>query len=142
MPLWQRGVFVRREHYFAAHARPRQPDSPPKNLALYESQYRFASTNGGVASGGGSSCPLKTTPPRREEHFGIWEVGSKRLSSGCNGVHVLCLNPLIWRLLTSGLPTPVFRSTGATTIVGPGEAGAAGLGERARGSEPGANEVR
>ena len=32
--------------------------------------------------------------------------------------------------------------TGATTIVGPGEAGAAGLGERARGSEPGANEVR
>ena len=31
---------------------------------------------------------------------------------------------------------------GATTIVGPGEAGAAGLGERARGSEPGANEVR
>ena len=31
---------------------------------------------------------------------------------------------------------------GATTIVGLGEAGAAGLGERARGSEPGANEVR
>ena len=31
---------------------------------------------------------------------------------------------------------------GATTIVGPGEAGVAGLGERARGSEPGANEVR
>ena len=35
-----------------------------KSLALYESQYQSASTNGGVARRGPSSCPLKTTPPR------------------------------------------------------------------------------
>ena len=49
--------------HFVAHARPRQPGGPPKNLALYESQYQSASTNGGVARRGPSSCPLKTTPP-------------------------------------------------------------------------------
>ena len=43
--------------------------------------------------------------------------------------------PLPWALPMGGFP-------GATTIVGLGEAGAAGLGERARGSELGANEVR
>ena len=44
-------------------APPASPQLPSSILALYESQYQSASTNGGVARRGPSSCPLKTTPP-------------------------------------------------------------------------------
>ena len=58
---------------------------------------------GGQGGGLGQKMPFVGQPgtprSRREEHFGIWEVGSKRPSSGGKGGHVLCLNPLIWRLL-------------------------------------------
>jgi hypothetical protein len=36
---------------------------------------------------------------RQDESMEVGEVGSKRPSSGCNGVHVLSLYPLTWRSL-------------------------------------------
>jgi hypothetical protein len=39
------------------------------------------------------------TRSRQDESKEVHEVGSKRPSSGCNGVHVLSLYPLIWRSL-------------------------------------------
>ena len=43
--------------------------------------------------------PLRATRSRQDESKEVHEVGSKRPSSGCNGVHVLSLYPLIWRSL-------------------------------------------
>ena len=42
------------------------------------------------------------TRSRQDESKEVHEVGSKRPSSGCNGVHVLSLYPLIWRSLGRG----------------------------------------
>ena len=40
------------------------------------------------------------TRSRQDESKEVHEVGSKRPSLGCNGVHVLSLYPLIWRSLS------------------------------------------
>jgi hypothetical protein len=42
---------------------------------------------------------LRPTRSRQDESKEVHEVGSKRPSSGCNGVHVPSLYPLIWRSL-------------------------------------------
>jgi hypothetical protein len=42
---------------------------------------------------------LDAARSRQDESKEVHEVGSKRPSSGCNGVHVLSLYPLIWRSL-------------------------------------------
>jgi hypothetical protein len=39
--------------------------------------------------------------PKKDEPKEVHEVGSKRPSSGCDGVHVISLYPLIWRSLTA-----------------------------------------
>jgi hypothetical protein len=48
---------------------------------------------------------LSGTRSRQGESKEVHEVGSKRPSSGCNGVHVLSLYPLIWRSLESPVAT-------------------------------------
>ena len=86
---------------------------------------------GGQGGGLGQKMPFVGQPgtprSRREEHFGIWEVGSKRPSSGGKGGHVLCLNPLIWRLLYH--PTALLESNTGQADLGPvPPMGAAGCG--------------
>ena len=43
---------------------------------------------------------------RREEHFGIWEVGSNRRSRGCTEGHVVWLKPLFRRSLSHHVILP------------------------------------
>jgi hypothetical protein len=43
---------------------------------------------------------LRPARSRQDESKEVHEVGSKRSSSGCYGVHVLSLYPLIWPSLT------------------------------------------
>jgi hypothetical protein len=58
--------------------------------------------------------PLWHARSRQDESRELHEVGSKRPSSGCNGVHVLSLYPLIWRLLSRGVqPGGIYVCVGA-----------------------------
>jgi hypothetical protein len=63
---------------------------------------------------------LRPTRSRQDESKEVHEVGSKRPSLGCNGVHVLSLYPLIWRSLSSPMmPSAVAltaRSAGRSTF--------------------------
>jgi hypothetical protein len=52
-----------------------------------------------------------TTRSRQDEPKEVGEVGSKRTSSGCNGVHHVWWGGLIFRLLTR--PVPAVRDSGA-----------------------------
>ena len=49
---------------------------------------------------------------RQDEPMEVGEVGSKRPSSGCNGVHVLSLYPLIWRSLSRAKAAPHLHEQG------------------------------
>jgi hypothetical protein len=56
---------------------------------------------------------------RQDESKEVHEVGSKRPSSGCNGVHVLSLYPLIWRSLTRVSVSPQPPQDGRWAIFAP-----------------------
>jgi hypothetical protein len=58
---------------------------------------------------------LRPTRSRQDKSIEVGEVGSKRLSLGCNGVHVVSLYPLTWRSLEGG------------TLLGTAGAAAAGV---------------
>ena len=63
---------------------------------------------GGQRGGQGQNITFLGLPgtPRSRQDASIecYAGGSIRPSSGCNGVHVLCLKPLIWRSLCMLLP--------------------------------------
>jgi hypothetical protein len=60
---------------------------------------------------------LGGTRSRHDASKEVHEVGSKRPSLGCNGVHVLSLHPLIWRSL-KGLWQPRGRLVRCSSELG------------------------
>jgi hypothetical protein len=66
---------------------------------------------------------LRGTRSRQDESIEVHEVGSKRPSLGCNGVHVLSLYPLTWRSFVARPGTRHFRAE-HVSIAGKARSGA------------------